>query len=421
MRGTIRKRGDGYEFATRLDTSDVDQRQLKRAGYVRRKDADAGLRHVVQLVELAGADDRLRRRIGDMIFAARYGRPLPSVEEVRRRLGAGREPDARSYTVGEWLDTWLAECGGHLQAGTYDGHATTVRVYLRPHLGDVMLDKLDSRAIRGMFDWLNARNDVVRQARETGGLVPFDPLDVRRRVQVVDLGTQGKILNTLRTALNVAANDDHRLIDRNPAARFKLPRAQRKSRTWWSTEQVNRFLKATYDDRLHALWRVALLRGLRRGELLALTWADVDLDAGRLHVRAGKTEAAQRTVSLDPGSVTVLREHRRRQLEERVATFGAYDDHDLVFAQEDGTPIPGHRVTLDFQRLAHRHGLPRMRFHDTRHTAASIALESGIDIKVVSDQLGHSSTRITLDTYQHVLRRLHDDAAARVAAAVDGA
>jgi integrase len=421
MRGAVRKRkGGGYELACRIDTSDVDQRQLKRA-FKLRKDADAGLEHVRELVKLADADDRLRRRIGDMIFEARYGRPLPSVEEVRRRLGAGREPDAWTYTVGEWLDVWLAECAGHLQPGTYNDHSATVRAYLKPHLGDLTLDKLDGRAIRAMFDWIAARNDVVRQARETGGLVPFDPLDVRRRVQVVGPGTQGKILNVLRTALNVAANDDHRLIDRNPAARFKLPRAQRTSRTWWSTEQVNRFLKATHDDRLHALWRVALLRGLRRGELLALSWADVDLDAGLLHVRRGKTETAQRVVSLDPGTVTVLREHRKRQLQERVATFGSYVDHGLVFAQEDGTPIPGHRVTFDFQRLAHRHGLPRMRFHDTRHTAASIALESGIDIKVVSDQLGHSSTRITHDLYSHVVRRLHDDAAARVAAAVDGA
>jgi integrase len=216
-------------------------------------------------------------------------------------------------------------------------------------------------------------------------------------------------------------NDDHRLLDRNPASWRMLPRAERKIRTWWSSTEVRRFLEATRDDRLHALWRVALLRGLRRGELLALRWADVDLDAGVLRVRAGKTESSQRVVSLDPGTVAVLREHRRRQLEERVATFGAYDDHDLVFAREDGTPIPPHEVTFGFQRLAHQHGLPKMRFHDTRHTAASIALESGIDIKVVSDQLGHSTTRLTLDLYQHVVRRLHDEAAARVAAVIDGA
>jgi integrase len=124
-------------------------------------------------------------------------------------------------------------------------------------------------------------------------------------------------------------------------------------------------------------------------------------------------------VSLDAGTVAVLRDHRKRQLEERVATFGAYDDHDLVFAREDGSPIPGHQITVGFQQLARRHRLPVMRFHDTRHTAASIALESGIDIKVVSDQLGHSTTRITHDLYQHVVRRLHDEVAERVAASVD--
>lgn len=216
-------------------------------------------------------------------------------------------------------------------------------------------------------------------------------------------------------------DDDHRLIDHNPAGRgFKRPRVEPpieppKPRVWWSSAQVRRFLEATHDHRLHALWRIALLRGLRRGELLALRWADVDLDTRMLHVRAGKTKSAQRVVSLDAGTVAALHEHRRRQIEERVATFGAYDDHDLVFAREDGTPIPAHRVTFGFQRLARQHG-----FHDTRHTAASIALESGIDIKVVSDQLGHSTTRIALDLYQHVVRRLHDEAAERVATKVDG-
>jgi integrase len=91
-----------------------------------------------------------------------------------------------------------------------------------------------------------------------------------------------------------------------------------------------------------------------------------------------------------------------------------------VFAREDSTEIPPYEVTLGFQRLARRHGLPVMRFHDARHTAASIALESGTDIKVVSDQLGRSTTHITYDLYQHVVRRLHDEAAERVAALVDG-
>ena len=174
------------------------------------------------------------------------------------------------------------------------------------------------------------------------------------------------------------------------------------------------------NDRLYALWRVALPRGLRRGELLSLTWGDIDLDARTLRVRSGKTKSSRRIVSLDAGTVTALRNHRKRQAEERLATFGAYQDADLVFALEDGSPIPPHRINMEFDRLTRKTALPRMRFHDCRHTAASIALESSVDIKVVSDQLGHATTKITLDLYSHVVRRLHEEAAERVAASIDG-
>ena len=123
-------------------------------------------------------------------------------------------------------------------------------------------------------------------------------------------------------------------------------------------------------------------------------------------------------MSLNASTVGALRTHRKRQLEERAATFGAYDDHGRVFCREDGTAIPPHRVTVEFKKRARQHRLPVMRFHDTRHTAASLMLEAGVDIKVVSDMLGHSTTRITLDIYQHVVRRLHDEAADRVEALV---
>ncbi|HET6752461.1 MAG TPA: site-specific integrase [Jiangellaceae bacterium] len=434
MRGSVFKTRTGYRFAIRVDVTPyeyvdrngqrvtADQRQLKRAGFERSKDAKAALDHVNQLIALGADDDRLRRKIGDMVCAARYGRPLPSVDEVRRRLGAHRDPDARTYSVGEWLDVWLAQCE-HLQPSTYGDHTTIVRLYLKPHLGDVMLDRLDDRHLGELFAWINARNDVVRQARDNGDPVPSNPLDDRKTIRQVGAAMQRKILKTLCVALNAAKK--RRLIDYNPATEYKLPRVRSarapRPRVWWSSDQVRRFLDATRDDRLHALWRVALLRGLRRGELLALRWSDVDLDHGMLFVRSGKTESSKRTVSLDAGTVAVLREHGLRQKKERLATVGAYQENNLVFAQEDGSPIPEHRITFGFQKLARRHGLPRMRFHDARHTAASIALESGIDIKIVSDQLGHSTTRLTHDLYSHVVRRLHDEAAETVAALVDGA
>jgi integrase len=198
-------------------------------------------------------------------------------------------------------------------------------------------------------------------------------------------------------------------------------RAPETERVWWSTDETRRFLDATRDDRLHALWRIALMCGLRRGELLRLRWSDVDLDDARtLQVQHGKTRSSRRTVSLDAGTVDALKIHRKRQLEERIATFGAYVDDDLVFCREDGTAILPHRVTLGFKRLARRHRLPIIRFHDARHSNASMLLEAGVDIRVVSERLGHASMRITHDVYQHVIRQLQDDAVERLAALVDG-
>lgn len=295
-----------------------------------------------------------------------------------------------------------------------------VQTFLTPHLGGVQLDRLNGTHIRGMLDWISARNELVRQAREAGGRPPSDPLDMRRRVAVTGLTTQRQILRTLCSALNTAVDDEHRLIDRNPAARIRLPQPERKPTTWWSSVEVGRFLEVARGDRLYALWRIALLRGLRKGELLKLTWADVNPDGRTLRVRSGKTKSSRRTVSLDAGTATALRNHRKHQAEEMLASYGAYQDADLVFCQEDGSPIPPWWINTEFDRLTREVGLPRMRFHDTRHTAASIALESSVDIKVVSDQLGHATTKITLDLYQHVARRLHDEAAERVAASVDG-
>jgi integrase len=419
MTGSISKQEDRYTLAVRVDTTDTDGRQLKRQ-YKLRKDAAAALKQITELVDLGSADDRMRRRIGDLIFSSRYGKPLPSVAEIRKRLGAGIDPASEMPTTGEFLDLWLAEVKGHLAPSTFADYRRHVQTFLTPHLGGVQLDRLNGTHIRGMLDWISARNELVRQAREAGEPVPSDPLDIRRRVAVTGLTTQRQILRTLCSALNTAVDDEHRLIDRNPAARIRLPQPERKPTTWWSSAEVGRFLQGARGDRLYALWRIALLRGPRKGELLALTWSDIDFDAKTLRIRSGKTKSSRRTVSLDAGTVTALRDHRKSQLEERLLTHGAYQDGGLVFALEDGSPIPPWWINTDFDQLTREADLPRMRFHDCRHSAASIALESSVDIKIVSDQLGHATTKITLDLYQHVARRLHDEAAERVAGSIDG-
>ena len=201
----------------------------------------------------------------------------------------------------------------------------------------------------------------------------------------------------------------------------------------WTQQEAQRFLVSVADDRLYALWTVLLATGLRRGEALGLRWDDVDLDRRRLSIQRAvtvvdyeivlsepKTARGRRSVSIDPTTAAVLAAHRKRQREERLAWGPAWQDSGYVFTTEDGQILHPQRVTLIFKRLAQNAGLPPIRLHDLRHTAATLALTAGIHPKVVSERLGHATIGITLDTYSHVGETLQDEAATRVAGLIFG-
>ena len=249
--------------------------------------------------------------------------------------------------------------------------------------------------------------------------------DVRARSRHVGIATQRRIFATLRNALDSAWKA--RRIDGNPCFFVEMPPEYRDPARVWSPVQVTAFLDASAADRLHLLYRLVLLRGLRRGEAAGLRWADIELDHRELRVtrpcsslggswsrvRRRRTPG-ERTVVLDEESASLLKRHRTMQKRERMAWGSAYTDNDLVFAQEDGTYVRPDHVSRRFQALAVAAGLPVITLHMGRHTAASLALEAGIDIKVVSEQLGHSTTAITQNLYQHVRRAVHDGAAEAV-------
>jgi integrase len=171
---------------------------------------------------------------------------------------------------------------------------------------------------------------------------------------------------------------------------------------------------------------------MRRGEVLGLRWQDVDLDAGRVSISQTlivvggyevqfsepKTASGRRMIALDPQTVAALREHKQRQMLERSLMGDAYEDADLVFAREDGAPLHPDSFSDAFWRHAKAEKLPRIRFHDLRHTHATLALAAGVHPKVVSERLGHSSITITLDTYSHAIPAMQETAADLVAALV---
>jgi integrase len=225
------------------------------------------------------------------------------------------------------------------------------------------------------------------------------------------------------------------LLMRNVTDAVDPPRRSSPEMRAWDARQVAAVMAAAASDELEALWRVAVFTGMRRGEILGLRWADVDLDAGELSVRrtlsrgatsrleAGepKTAAGRRRVSLPPSVVDSLRRHRVRQLEQRLAAGPAYGDQNLVFATDSGGVILPNALSLRFRRLIERAGVPVIRFHDLRHTNATIDLASGTHPKVVQERLGHASISETLDRYSHVTKNMQREAANRLDAAIEAA
>lgn len=203
----------------------------------------------------------------------------------------------------------------------------------------------------------------------------------------------------------------------------------------WTPEQARRFLSSVAEDPDALLWRFYLATGCRRGEALGLRWSDVDLDAGRVSIAQQytmvgavptmlpvKSDRSRRVVDLDPATIDSLRRHRVQQAEHKLALGEFYDPDELglVFAKPDGSPHHPKRVSARFKVRVERAGVPMLRLHDLRHTAASIMLASGEQARVVQERLGHSTVAFTLARYQKVLPGAQAEAATRYARLLDG-
>jgi integrase len=226
---------------------------------------------------------------------------------------------------------------------------------------------------------------------------------------------------------------DADLIARNVAERAKPPRPNRGSASEiqsWDADQLRLFLLQVEGSRLEAVWRLAAMTGMRRGELLGLRWRGIDLRGARLSVRQAlvavgydviestpKSHKA-RTIDLDAETVQKLCRHRRAQDEERAEWGADYRDRDLVVAKENGDPIHPHTFSQSFERLVQRARLRPIRLHDLRHTHPSLALKAGVPLKVVSERLGHESPAFTLKQHAHVLPAMQAEAARAIASLI---
>ncbi len=227
----------------------------------------------------------------------------------------------------------------------------------------------------------------------------------------------------LRKALNQAVKWGQ--VPRNVVTLVDAPRAKRHQITPLTPDQGRALLTAVQGHRLEGLYRVALSLGLRLGEALGLRWEDIDLDTGTLRVavalqrRKGsrelvepKTQQSRRTLPLPQVLISALKTHRTRQLEERLAAAPAWHDQGLVFPSTVGTPIEPRNLTRHFKSVLQAAELPNIRFHDLRHTAASLLVAQGVHPRVVMEILGHSQISLTMNTYAHVLPQAQREATA---------
>ena len=303
-------------------------------------------------------------------------------------------------TLADYLNRWLKDCcWSNLAPRTVEGYENIVRRHLIPSLGQIPLTQLKPEHLQYVY------------------------------TEKLSAGLSHRTTRYMHVTLHKALHDAVmlRIIARNPADAVKPPRVQRHEMHTMNESDIHIFLEFAKSTPYYALFYTALFTGMRRSELLAIRWSDVDLILCQLSVtralhqlqdgsrifRQPKTAKGRRLISLSPSTAIVLREHREQQEKMRQDLGSTLTEDDLVFCQTNAKPLLPNSVSHAWTKLARRTGLQGIRLHDARHTHASLMLKQGVRPKIVQERLGHASIQITLDTYSHVAPGLQQAAANR--------
>jgi integrase len=317
---------------------------------------------------------------------------LQKLEEERHKLYQGVPISGERWKVGDFLDTWLQNIKASIRPSTWERYHDFVRLHIKPEVGNIQLSQLSPSHIQALYTKASQK------------------------------GLAARTVYHLKTVLHTALADamTKKLIAYNPTEGTRPPKIEPKEMKTFSQEEVNRFFAAMKGDRLEALYVLAIWTGMRQGELLALRWSAVDLDTRELSVVASlryrhqqftfqppKTEKGKRRIKIAPMAVEALRAHKARQADERLKLGQHWQgaekrEDDLVFTNHVGGPMDASNLLkYCFYPALKKAGLPRIRFHDLRHTFATLQLKAKTPAKTVSTMLGHSTIAITLDTYTH--------------------
>ncbi|MBO1583290.1 tyrosine-type recombinase/integrase [Bacillus sp. XF8] len=294
-------------------------------------------------------------------------------------------------TYGRFLEEWFEERKLELEEWTYDIHYTYYKNVINPRLGHLKLQQIEPTYIQKFI------NDLVNKSG-------YSPHTVHLIFRIISASLKKAKIR--------------KLIKENPATGTTLPKRRRKDMNVWTLDQVNYFIDESKGikrlTRCYIAFVIALLTGMRQGEIMALRWSDIDFENHRLYIRQTLTQNAQiksgaknessiRSIHIPLRLIEELELHRQTIIDEKKYYQRDYDDHDLVVCARKGNPMIPRNLRKEFYGLTEKLGLPKIRFHDLRHTHATMLIQQNVNVKLIADRLGHSDIETTLNTYSHVL------------------
>ena len=302
------------------------------------------------------------------------------------------------YTVGTWMDEWFENVAKiKVRPSSHQTYKGYIDNHIKPNIGNIPLEKLTTMDLQKFYRKLLTKGRIER-------------IESREQPKGLSAKTVRNINQVISSAMDLAVAQ--KIIPANPTNACELPKVEHQEMQTIPAEQLQAFLAEARATGVYELYYIELATGLRRGELLGLKWTDIDWKNGIIKVRRQvarvdgeiveaplKTKNSYRAVSISPQAIEVLREQKRK------------NNDQYVFPSPNGGPISPDSVNNMLKRVLERAGIPKVRFHDLRHTFATIALQNGVDIKTVSGMLGHFSAGFTLDTYAHVTTSAQKEAA----------
>lgn len=319
---------------------------------------------------------------------------LEALNKINYELSKGIYIEPSKMLYGDYFKEWLNNRKYNLNSQTYKGYESYARNHILPILGHIPLVNLTPIAIENFITILR------------------------------DKGLSNESVKRIYSVVNASLNDAVRkeLLAKNVASLIEKPKGSRKEIQVWDVEQVQRFLQVADGDRLYIAFHLALMTGMRQGEILGLRWTDIDFNTKTIYVRQTlthdgkefqektKTLLSTRPVAIDDETINALLRQKEVIARDKERAKDSYVNHNLVVCTSKGTPVNPRNVLRSLERLIAKANVPKITFHDLRHTHATLLLKQNVHPKIVSERLGHSTVKMTLDLYSHLLPNMQEEA-----------